>query len=789
MIISRFNKYVEKHGKTLYIILGVIICFIFVIFVTPNSSMGGRGVKRLTSVGEMYGRKIKVDDFFAARIKTDLSAVMSMGVSLSQYNEQYLNQQTLNRMIMIHEAKRGGYIKAVTDTQIAEAIRGYAIFQNESKKFDIQRFENFKNGYLKSIGFTAGDFDEMVRENLAIEAMVKAVRAGAVVTEADIDNDLAEYGLSYYRMNFDLDGDSAPSDAEIDGFFKNRKAEIVPEKQRQAIVASFSTADVPANKVVVTADEIKKQYESGKNGLYAGKTLEQVSAEIMADLKDSKARSTAYSQANDLAKKIAALPEQTADASVAAFKRLAIESKAKISQIGNFTVENKLPGLEGEHIMLANALRGISAAGKATPSVVIDDSLGYAVAMVTKVNDGVVPEAINDEYTAKIKAKLIEEQAVRFYNSNIAIYKDAAKASRSAEDLLRPAAEAIYSQKGLSAEQRRAKLMELQDTLTEIISPFYHPEERTFDYVAFPYANYEKSVKVTEEEIKKAFEENKSYFEGQGKKTLEDAREDLTKELTRAATSKLAMEDAKKVANAIELAVSDVSDKAEAFGRAAAEQGVKAESVPMSPQFNYFAAGVASDRALMSAVFAANAEKPLTGAVQGGNAAYVAILKGQAAAFIEEAADRMGELVMVYKRNVSSKKTLERANALVAKLNQGDAEAAKGIEFQTAANKLSKKNISSYQDFYLSDMPSVFTSLGGLKEKQVMAPQKSYSGYLLIRMDSKSVPSGDDAKAAREESRKALLEAKEEEKLNDFFLEATERANMKNIHPSLTGAR
>ena len=51
------------------------------------------------------------------------------------------------------------------------------------------------------------------------------------------------------------------------------------------------------------------------------------------------------------------------------------------------------------------------------------------------------------------------------------------------------------------------------------------------------------------------------------------------------------------------------------------------------------------------------------------------------------------------------------------------------------------------------------------------------------------MPSGDDAKKARDDSRKALLEAKEEEKLNDFFLEATERADMKNIHPSLTGAK
>lgn len=793
MIISKFNKYVEKHGRTTYIILGVIICFAFVIFVTPNQNSGGcGGSRRLTSLGEMYGRKIKVEQFMAARARTDVNSIVNSGYALSQLNEQYLNQQTLNRMIMVQEAKKGGFYGKVTDEQMAETIRNFTIFKNDKNEFDPSRFENFKNGFLRNSGMTASDFDDMVRENLAITAMMDSVRAKVTVSDADVDSEMAEYGVSYANLSLDLDGDTAPAQAEIDDFFAKRKSEIIPEKQRAAVVAVFAPSSIEASLTNVTSAEIQKQFENGKNGLYAGKKLEQVKAEIAASLKENKARAQARARADKLAKDVAAAAAKTPEQALAAFRKLAGSAKATVKEIGLFTVGDRLPGLDGEHYMLADAIRGLNKKGETT-QVVIDGSDSYSVAMLSDVKDGIVPDKLNGEYTDRIKEKLIEEKALAFYKESIAPYKAAAANSSDIWSVVMPAAMEIQNAKNMSIAERQEKLKALEDKVREQIQPFYVSEERSFDYVVFPYSDYEKQVKVTDEQLKKEYEEHKAELEKQGKKTFEAAKAGLVSELTSVGARKLAQEQAEKLSEALGAAwdsgAHEAARQASVFGMTAGNAKAKVQSVPLGAQYNYFAQGAAGDQVLMTAVFKTTLDKPFTGAVAGTNGAYVASTKEVKPAYLEDGAARLPLLVNVYSRTVSDAKTRSRAEALVEKLNGGDEAAVKSTAFKAAESKLSRKNLAEFREFYARDMEALFKALKGAKEKQVLAPSRTYSGYVLVRLDSRIVPSGEAVKEEREKTRKSLKDTREQEALSEFYEQAMARADVKNLHSIITGKR
>ena len=69
----------------------------------------------------------------------------------------------------------------------------------------------------------------------------------------------------------------------------------------------------------------------------------------------------------------------------------------------------------------------------------------------------------------------------------------------------------------------------------------------------------------------------------------------------------------------------------------------------------------------------------------------------------------------------------------------------------------------------------------------VIPPQKTYSGYALVYLAAKDVPTGDDAKDKREATRNQLLSQKKNQVLADFVRQAQKDSNTQNINPLISG--
>ncbi len=500
MIISKFNKYVEKHGRLTYIVLGVIICLAFVVFVAPEGAEGGcSGPGRVKSMGRMFGKNISVEEYMSFRNMADLTCYMRYNVLLSQFNEAMLNRETYNRIRTVRAAKKYGFYKKVSDADVAKNIHGNPIFA-EDGKFSLELFTSFKDNFLRSFNMKAADFDEMVRQNLAMELLQNEQTKDVTVTEAEVDSELAEYTLSYAEITRDAVRAVEPTQGEIDDFFVKRKAEIVPDKLRSAFLASFKLADYAKN-IVVKDDEIINLYNAQKDRLYKGKTLEQAKPTIASELKANKVRAemrkAAVAFIQTVTKETAGMD---AKAAVAKAQELAKTAKAAVS-LTPLAVADK----SGVSPVVARAISALDKPGQVN-HVPASTPAEFTVVMLADIKDGVLPEKLDEATTAKVRDAIIGEKAVAFFNEKVAPYMAAAPGTQMFWQLGAAKQQEIQADTSMDMAARQKAMMELSDFIRDYVAPFYHEEQRSFTVAAFNPADYKAGVILSEADIKKGYE-------------------------------------------------------------------------------------------------------------------------------------------------------------------------------------------------------------------------------------------------------------------------------------------
>ncbi len=905
MIISRFNKYVEKHGRVTYIVLGIIICFMFVIFVGHgNDSIGGCSGQGNVKIAKIYGKTIRRQEFMQAKRMTDIKGFFRYGMFLSDYNDAYLNRETLTNIRMIEKAKRDGYYKQVTDEEVAKAIQELPFFHDKDGKFSVELFTNFKNGFLHSNGLSVKDFDELMRQDLAINKMTEKVTANVKIDDAEIDKELAEYTLKYATIDLDIENAVQVTEQEVKDFFEKRKADIPLDKLRTALVASVSidevkklaaAANAPAE-LKVTDAEIAKAFEAGKNTLYKGQKLEQVKARIIAQQVSNKARTYARAKANEAltaVKKAAEGKELSAEE----FTKLAQEKGATVVTTGELGDGAEIPGLPGKRAQLANAIRTLDKKGDLSKNTIVDEN-GFSFAMLTGIKDEVLPAELNDRLTAKIKKLVIDDKAIAHYNTIVMPYAAAATGTKSVWELVRKSTEEIRNDTNKNDEQKQAAMMEISEFVREELSPFYQQEQRSANVAAFSYKDYEKDVILTDSDIQAGFDARKEEFdkisvrlakilikasaadtdeqknaakakadevykkltEGQdftklvaeysedeetkakagltelteldkldpaikkqvetmqvnqlspvigtadghvifkliektAPKTLADVRVQLEKTLKDEAAKKAAMKDAELLVAAIN---ADWDDKAHAADKRfdifkSHTTGTKAvvSEVPLSRQYAYGAKGFAGESSAMSELFAASMDKPFTKAVEGKDAAYIACLNEIKPAYLQTPKENLRAVVNVYKRKVANDVTLKKATEAAASINtalKGGAELAKAageLAFQDATMPYSKTTARQFGDFHVRNAAGLFDVLDKTALKTVAEPQKGYNDYILVYVDAKNVPTGDEAKEIRDNMREQLLNQKKNTELSKFLADVEKEADTQVFIPSL----
>ena len=514
MIISSFNRYFEKHGRKTYIVLGIIISVIFVFAIGGGMDSCGYREPGLKTFGKMYGKTLKANDMREKMHRADIGYILRTGMSLGRRGDSVLFEQTLRRMRVLHKAAELGLDK-VSDDELLTEIQAQTFF-HDNGKFSKQRYLDFVSNYMVPNQMSGGDLDAIIKENMIIERVENKATEGVTVTEDEINEYREQYTISQHEMTMNLSKDSAPSEEEIAKFFETRKGELTLDDQKSAVVATVTIADIQANaalktQVEPTEDDMKKAFENGKNSIYKDKKYDDVKKSIQTLLSRRKATEIARKMLDELSDKVIAKPVgETVEQTIARFEKLAAEAGAKVITTGFITTEREIPGMTGNVMPLARAIRALNQVGAATKCVATAGA--FHVAVLKEQKPGEMPAAVNDEIRAKIIDKLTGEKAMAFFNEKIAPYKDKVAGLKSVFDLMEPYYHELEAKK-LDEKAMSVEYSKYREFVNDYLVPFFKEELRDATIVAFLPATFEGRFEVTEAEKKAEYETRKAEFE------------------------------------------------------------------------------------------------------------------------------------------------------------------------------------------------------------------------------------------------------------------------------------
>lgn len=892
MIISHFNRYFEKHGRKTYIVLGIIISLMFVVFVTPGDIFSG-GSGGNTDFGRMYGKKLKRQFVNQKMAETYVGICARYPQALGQdLGSEMLFHETLNRLRILHEAKKRN-LGEVSDQEVAEAIHKNAIFQEEGK-FSREYFRRFTENFLHPRGLAPVDFDRIVKENIIIERIEEEVTQSAKVDESEVTGYVEKYTAKVADFSMDISKDFQPADDEINAFFSNRKNEIKMPDSKSALVASFVTAELLAKATEPTGDaelkkqmepseeEIKSQYEAFKDRVYKDKTLDDVKADIARNLRMRNARRVLADKANALKDKFTAeVKGETLAERLARFQQEAEKAGAKVVQSGFVTGSDQIPGIPGRQANLANAIRKLDEKGQV--STLAYSATGMALACLTEVQPTELPAEITPEVRTLIVDALLTEKAIAFYQEKINPFSKIVTTVNDRRELARPKFDEIQKDQTLNDDEKQSKVKEWQDEISEYVYPFFRDAKRSFALVSFKpeqllegvseqdidlQAGYAKRVdeyqkkqvrlaKIVmkteglDDDAKKAkrgkmeealaklhagaafnelaaqYSEEKEIeetalqdvkklaselaaqltdlqagelsgiietptslllvkvLERQDGRSLEEVREELTGILRKEKSVQLAYEAALDFASRVsDRWWKDTETAVEFDGvRILAEFAKEAKGADFSlvdkiPRNGMVSPEVGQEPELLKAVFETSAKEPLTGAVKGEKASYVAFLKEvEVPSLADPLKDNaaLNTLKNIYRRKVALEATRARAEAEAERIH---AALQNGVEFAEAAGATVFADLPAFsrmepgdlnQKARISDVGTTLLAISKAQPGTMIPPQKTFNGYALIYLLDKTIPDDDESKKMLENVRGYILRREQQKALSDFY--------------------
>ncbi len=256
-------KQIRKNARGFLYIL--IISFIaWLAFDAINSG------QRLSYAGKIFGKTISINEYQKAYLAARTKAIFTYGDRLREFeNEINLDEEAWGRLILLHEAKKEKLSAA--DKEVLDTIKAIPVFADRNGKFSIKLYEDILRYSFK---ITPKAFEDMIREDLAIEKLVKGQNDKITVSD---DEALKEYKTvnekvkaSYILFKTgDYLAQAKYTEEEIKSYFeKNKDAFKIPEQVNVEYFGkafSSSAGDEEKDKIRKEMRDISYEFAGSKD--------------------------------------------------------------------------------------------------------------------------------------------------------------------------------------------------------------------------------------------------------------------------------------------------------------------------------------------------------------------------------------------------------------------------------------------------------------------------------------------------------------------------------------------
>lgn len=261
MMISKFHKLIQS--RLLWGTFLIVIVFSFVIWgmVWPSDI---DDAERQNAAGQLDGTPVSHGQFRSAYLSTYLARALTVGreVAATPENEAILRQLSWQRLATLRQAAQLGI--AATEEELVGSIRSN--FVDEQGTYQRARYEAFLQSFIRPLGFTPTQFENHLREEIAIQKLGSLIGRQAHVTPLEIrrtyETLLDSFVVDYVKIaTADVEQTVAVTEADAQALYdENPDAFTLPE-QREIMVAAFPIADFLNPEAEIADDDILDYYE------------------------------------------------------------------------------------------------------------------------------------------------------------------------------------------------------------------------------------------------------------------------------------------------------------------------------------------------------------------------------------------------------------------------------------------------------------------------------------------------------------------------------------------------
>ena len=287
MMISKFHKLIQS--RLLWGTFLVIIVFSFVVWgmVWPSDL---KKAEQANAAGTLDGEPVPHGEFRSAYLSTYLARALALGreVQSTPETDAALRKLSWQRVATLREVAKLGLI--ATDQELVGAIRSN--FSETNGAYNPERYQAFLQNVIRPLGFTTGQFEQHLREEIQIQKLAHLIGRQAQVTPLEVRRTF-ETLLDTFTVEYALVGpaDVEPgvsvSDEDARQLFDADPAAFTIPEQREISYAAFPVADYLDEAAEIADDDVQDYYELHIEDYTATETdTNGQPREVVADLEE-----------------------------------------------------------------------------------------------------------------------------------------------------------------------------------------------------------------------------------------------------------------------------------------------------------------------------------------------------------------------------------------------------------------------------------------------------------------------------------------------------------------------
>lgn len=261
MMISKFHRLIQSRLLWGAFLIIIVLSFVVWGIVWPSDL---DRAEQANAAGTLAGENISFGEYRSAYLSTYLARALSLGreADSTPRDEALLRQLSWRRLATLREAAKLGI--TASEDELVTAIR--ANFSETNGVYNRERYQAFLQNIVAPLGFSAGQFENHLREEIVIQKLGNLIGRQAHVTPLEVrqtfETLMDEFTVEYALVNAaDVEKDVAVTEADARKLYDADPAAFTIPAQREVSYVAFPVAEFLDEQAEIPEEELLDYYE------------------------------------------------------------------------------------------------------------------------------------------------------------------------------------------------------------------------------------------------------------------------------------------------------------------------------------------------------------------------------------------------------------------------------------------------------------------------------------------------------------------------------------------------